>query len=86
MILATLLVTEGTMQALAQPPHWAKNCMRGWQQYQKKPGHKAFAIKRSVSADNTHCGMAWGASSIAQAEKAALEACAKSACYVLDSK
>jgi hypothetical protein len=72
--------------AIAQPPHWAKNCMRGWQQYKKLPAHKAFAMKKSATADRTHCGYAAKAPTVAIAEQTAIKACAHAACYVIDSQ
>lgn len=86
LILAAFLVVGMATEAVSQPPHWATTCVKGWKDYKKKPGHKAFAQKQSNTADNFHCGYAWKAGSVASAKEGALKACAHKACYVTDSE
>jgi hypothetical protein len=87
MILVAVLMAWMAMQAVGQGvPDWAKGCIRYWKQYEAKPGHKAFAIKRSVTADPFYCGFSWSAATVEQAKAVALKSCAQKACYIIDSK
>src|SRR4029453_13181918 len=83
MVLAAILVAGITTEVASQSvPHWTNGCLDYWKQYRAKPSHKAFAIKRSVTADYFHCGYSWSAASVAQAKVGALNSCKHKACYV----
>jgi hypothetical protein len=56
-------------------PTWNKPCWKAYYTWQKKPGHKAFAISSSSSMVSQHCAAVWGASSKAVAEKEAMKQC-----------
>jgi hypothetical protein len=87
LILVAVLLAGMATQTVGQGvPHWAKECVRYWKQYEAKPGHKAFAIKRSMTADYFYCGFAWSAATVEQAKTAALKSCSQKACYIIDSK
>ena len=86
LILAAFVVAGIATDAFSQPPDWAKPCVKAWKDYKKKPGHKAFAMKQSNSADRFHCGMAWSAGSVAIAKSEALKACKHKACYITHSE
>jgi len=72
-----------------QIPHWHKECVNVFKQFQTKPKHGAFAVTNPSSGgvSGIACGMAWGYPSKAAAEAAAIRSCQKNAgpCYVKEA-
>jgi hypothetical protein len=72
-------------------PSWNKSCVKAYQDWQKKPGHKAFAMTSS-GPRGQNCGYSWGAASKEAAERDAIQGCKqgkwgiKSTCYIMESK
>ena len=80
-ILAASLAVMAAMlpaaEAMAAPgvSSWNRNCIRIYNQWKKKPKHKAFAV---IRVDNTEsCGSTWGAPSRKAAEASAQKWCKK---------
>jgi hypothetical protein len=72
-------------------PSWNKSCEKAYQDWQKKSGHKAFAMT-SAGPRGQNCGSSWGAPSKEAAERDAIKGCKqgkwgiKSTCYIMESK
>jgi hypothetical protein len=90
--LIVLIIVLSSRDAAAMPPHWSKECVKIWKQWQKKPGHKAFAMSPVRPGMYFYCGASYSASSKASAEKDAIKACQgqkggrNAACYVTASE
>jgi hypothetical protein len=90
--LLTLTIVSSPPGAAAMPPHWSKECVKIWRQWQKKPGHKAFAMSPVRPGMYFYCGATYSASSKDLAEKDAIKACQNqkggrnAACYITASE
>ena len=79
-------------QAMAGVSPYNKFCLKAYNDWKKKSGHKAFAISPSSSPMGQNCGYSWSAPSKRAAERDALKYCAKGkwgigvTCYILESK
>jgi hypothetical protein len=59
LLASVFLVVSMTAEASAIPS-WNKPCVKAYQDWQKKSGHKAFAIT-STGPRGQNCGYSWGA-------------------------
>jgi hypothetical protein len=90
--LLILTIVSGSSDVAAMPPHWSKACVKMWKQWQKKPGHKAFAMSPVRPGMYFYCGSTYSASSKDLAEKDAIKACQNqkggrnAACYITASE
>jgi hypothetical protein len=87
---SVVLLVPLTAQALAIPS-WNKPCVKAYQDWQKKSGHKAFAMTSS-GPRGQNCGYSWGAATKDAAERDAIKGCKQgkwginSTCYIMESK
>ena len=93
-----VLALSGSVVALALTtskvdaiPSWNKWCVKAYDDWKKKPRHKAFALS-SGGMQGQNCGTAWAAGSKEIAEREALKRCRqgkwgiKSTCYIVESE
>jgi hypothetical protein len=85
-----ILCVPGEPAAAQSIAWWNKNCKKLYAQYQKQPGHKAFAVSRVLEGAGQGCGYVYRAPSKSVAEKEAIKSCkragAVSGCAVLASE
>jgi hypothetical protein len=92
LFLSLAVLGSGTSRDASAIPSWNKACWKAYYEWQKKPGHKAFALSTAGSMRGQNCGYSWSAPSKAVAEKEAIKQCGlgklgiKATCYITESK
>jgi hypothetical protein len=90
LLTAAFVLASTATQAVAIPS-WNKSCVKAYRDWQKRSGHKAFALT-SDGPRGQNCGYSWNAPSKVAAERDAIKACKegkwgiKSTCYIMESK
>ena len=90
LLASVFLLVSMTAEVLAIPS-WNKPCVKAYQDWQKKSGHKAFAMT-STGPRGQNCGYSWDAATKEAAERDAIKGCKQgkwginSTCYIMESK
>jgi hypothetical protein len=90
-LLASVLLLVSITAEVSAIPSWNKPCLKAYQDWQKKSGHKAFAMT-SAGPSGQNCGYSWGGATKDAAEREAIKGCKQgkwginSTCYIMESK